>query len=152
MTDYTKFQLNPLDVGGNLYKNYNNDIKALSIVAPAKYFKLRKVISEKLINAAVGNLYLTVYHALTSGNQSDGTSPLTKDIADVEVFGEGGLQPSFPSQLANKKALEMVGKLEDEMEIILNTLLPLEMTKVASEIMSFGAKADIIGTVKPPAV
>ena len=102
--------------------------------------------------------YLTIYHALTSGNQSDGTSPLTKDIADVEIFGNGGLQPSFPSQLANKKALEMVAKLEDEMEIILNTLLPLEMTKVASEIMSFGAKADImgtktpVGTVKPPAV
>ena len=149
MADYTKFQLNPLDVGGNLYKAYNSDIKALSIVSPAKYFKLRKVISEKLINAAVGNLYLTIYHALTSGNQSDGTSPLTKDIADVEVFGQGGLQPSFPSQLANKKALEMVGKLEDEMEIILNTLLPLEMTKVASEIMSFGAKADIMGTKTP---
>ena len=129
------FELNTMDVLGSGFRNYLSEIRALSLTNPKAYFLLRKEISTKIVDVTVALIYKTIFCALTKGNDVTG-SPLST----TPLFGgdaADSLVPGYPSQKANIIAMRLAEILEQEMESILQTLLPLSFDNVASTSLSF---------------
>ena len=129
------FELNTLDVLGSGFRNYLSEIRALSLTNPKAYFLLRKEISTKIVDVPVALIYKTIFSALTKGNDAAGT-PLSRLIAYGGDDADS-LKPQYPSQKSNIIAMRLAEILEQEMEHILETLLPLSFDNVASTSLSF---------------
>ena len=128
------FELNTLDVLGSGFRNYLSEIRALSLTNPKSYFLLRKEISTKIVDIPVALIYKTIFCALTKGQEINGDA-----LASTPAYGAGTdcYVPQYPSQKANIIAMRLAEILEQEMEQILQTLLPLSFDNVASTSLSF---------------
>lgn len=128
------FELNTLDVLGSGFRNYLSEIRALSLTNPKSYFLLRKEISTKIVDIPVAMIYKTIFCALTKGQEINGDA-----LSSAPAYGAGTdcYFPQYPSQKANIIAMRLAEILEQEMEQILQTLLPLSFDNVASTFLSF---------------
>ena len=131
------FELNTLDVLGSGFRSYLSDIRALSLTNPKAYFLLRKEISTKIVDIPVSMIYKTIFLALTKGTDIDGGA-----LSDVTPYGKGRecYIPQFPSQKSNIIAMRLAQILEEEMEHVLSTLLPLSFDNVASTSLSLATR------------
>ena len=74
----TNFKVNTSDVLGFDYEAYIADVRAMALSNPSEYFKLRKIVMEKVRRDAVGSIYETFYNVLT--NQCQGKKRLPSFI------------------------------------------------------------------------
>ena len=133
------FQVNILDVLGLQFNEYLSKVKALSLTNPTNYSEIRIKVSTIIINNAMRDLYLTLFHALTSGNLKDGTSSLI-----VGSYGNGSpLIPSYPSQMASEYAISICRAMEIELRKIVELLFPSSYTNVANQVIAIGTKGEI---------
>ena len=131
------FELNTLDVLGSGFRTYLTDVRALSLTNPKGYFLLRKEISTKIVDIPVSLIYKTIFLALTKGTNVEGEA-----LSEVIPYGAGRecLIPQYPSQKANIIAMRLAEIMEQEMEHILETLMPLSFDNVASTSLSFATR------------
>ena len=131
------FELTTQDVLGSGFRSYLTDVRALSLTNPKAYFLLRKEISTKLVDVPVSMIYRTIFLALSAGTNVDGGA-----LSDVTPYGKGRecLVPQFPSQKANIVAMRLAQILEEELEQVLSTLLPLSFDNVASTSLSLATR------------
>ena len=133
------FQVNILDVLGLQFNEYLSKVKALSLTNPTKYSEIRIKVSTIIINNAMHDLYLTLFHALTSGNLKDGTSSLV-----VGSYGNGSsLIPSYPSQMASEYSISICRGMEIELRKIVELLFPSSYNNVANQVLAIGTKGQI---------
>ena len=133
------FQVNILDVLGLQFNEYLSKVKALSLTNPTKYSEIRIAVSTIIINNAMHDLYLTLFHALTGGNQNSGKSALIEN-----TYGLGSqLIPSYPSQMASEYAISICRAMEIELRKIVELLFPSSYTNVANQVIAIGTKGEI---------
>ena len=131
------FELSTQDVLGSGFRSYLTDVRALSLTDPKAYFVLRKDISKKIVDDPVSIIYKTIFLALTVGTDVDGEA---LSVATPYGKGRACLVPQFPSQKANIIAMRLAQILEEEMEQVLSTLLPLSFDNVASTSLSLATR------------
>lgn len=144
------FQVDVLNVLGLNFNDYLSKVKALSLTNPTKYSEIRIEVSSIIINNAMHDLYLTLFHALTKGNNKDGKSCLING-----KYGAGSdLVPSYPSQLSSKYSISISRAMEQELRKIVELLFPSAYTNVANEVISIGTKGSIVNSgstsIPPP--
>ena len=133
------FQVDVLNVLGLNFNEYLSKVKALSLTNPTKYSEIRIEVSSIIINNAMHDLYLTLFHALTKGNNKDGKSSLING-----KFGSGSeLIPSYPSQMSSEYAISICRAMEIELRKIVELLFPSSYTNVANQVISIGTKGEI---------
>ena len=85
------------------------------------------------------DLYLTLFHALTGGNNKNGTSALIE-----HTYGLGSpLIPSYPSQLSSEYLISICRAMEIELRKIVELLFPSSYTNVANQVIAIGTKGEI---------
>ena len=140
------FELNTLDVLGSQFRSYLTDIRALSLTSPKVYFALRKELSTKTVDVIVSQMYKTIFKALTKGtNCTD--DPLSTNTL---YGGTGGFIPGFPSQKANILAMRICEMLENELESVMQILMPLSFDNVASNSLSYSTLGSLTHGITTP--
>ena len=127
------FELNTMDVLGSQFRSYLTEIRALSLTNPKAYFTLRKELSTKTVDLIISDMYKTIFKALTKGTDAGGDP-----LSSTPPYGRSpGLVPGFPSQKANILAMRICEMLENELESVMQILMPLSFDNVASNSMSY---------------
>lgn len=143
------FQVDVLNVLRLNFNDYLSKVKALSLTNPTKYADIRIEVSSIIINNAMHDLYLTLFHALTKGNNKDGRSSLING-----KYGSGSdLIPSYPHQMASEYGISICRAMEIELRKIVELLFPTAYTNVANEVISIATKGEIAksgSTAIPP--
>ena len=127
------FELDTMDVLGSQFRSYLTEIRALSLTNPKGYFTLRKELSTKTVDLIISTMYKTIFKALTKGTDFEGVP-----LSTTPLYGRtGGFIPGFPSQKANILAMRICEMLENELESVMQILMPLSFDNVASNSMSY---------------
>ena len=138
MTDFTNFKVDTDDVLGFNYEAYIADVRALALSSPAEYFKLRKIVMEKVRRDAVGSIYTTFYNVLTQGQDKDGAY-----IIGFTLNGDNA-KPCYPSDkvslFAQKAAKHMTQFCNECVDII----LPDNFEKLAERKLNIKGQANTI--------
>ena len=138
MADYTNFKVSTDDVLGFNYEAYIADVRALALSNPSEYFRLRKVVMEKVRRDAVGSIYETFFNVLTAGEDKEGNP-----IDGFELNGDHA-RPCYPSDkvslFAQKAAKHMTQFCNECVDII----LPDDFEKLAERKLNIKGKANTI--------
>ena len=140
------FELNTLDVLGSQFRSYLTDIRTLSLTSPKLYFALRKELSTKIVDVVVSQMYKTIFKALTKGTDWEGDP-----LSTVTLYGgASGFVPGFPSQKANILAMRICEMLENELESVMQILMPLSFDNVASNSLSYSTLGSLTHGASTP--
>lgn len=131
-----KFRLNTEDVLGFAFQEYLSSIRGMAISEPARYYKLRAQVMKQIKRDAVGALYKTIFNALTEGTDKDGTP--------IGELGRGPLIPMFPSQKTNDLAIRIASILGEELNKVVDIILPDEFETIASKKLAIKGAASSI--------
>ena len=144
MAETANFRLDTNDVLGFDYSSYVDEMRALAISEPAKYFKLRKEILEKVRRDAVGDVYTTLFNVLSAGKDKAG-APIGA------TFGRGVYIPKYPSNKINDFAITVASDMADHINRAIDIILPDSFEKLAGDkLMIKGAGSRIGAQVVAP--
>ena len=130
--DTQKFALDPNQALGLDYQMYLSSIRALSISKPAQYYSLRRTVLEKVKKEAVSGLYKSFFNILVGGVDQAGTP-----IGDSNnKLGAGELVPNYPAQKVNDIAIEVAGILCEELNKVIDLILPDDLTAIMDKKMN----------------
>ena len=126
MTDFkgSNFKVDTSDYLGFKYEQYRDDLYALALAKPSEYFKLRKVVIDKVKTQAIGNIYKSFYNILSQGTDA-GDQPII-------IIDEKPVAPSFPAQEVSKMALKAARTLDDILNEVINVILPSDFKQLAN--------------------
>lgn len=115
MADATQnFRLNIRDYSHVAHQIYKENLNELRINNAAKYSRYRKVSLESLTGQILDEMYTTIFNYMTEGRFRDGN-----------LFENDPLyRPSYPSQLASARALEVSKLVAEQMASIVNEIIP----------------------------
>ena len=129
----TNFRIDSSNILGFDYEAYIADVRALALSNPAEYFKLRKIVMEKVRRDAVGSIYTTFFNVLTAGT----------DVNDDAISGFD-YKPCYPSDkvslFAQKAAKHMTQFCNECVDII----LPDNFEKLAERKLNIKGQANTI--------
>jgi hypothetical protein len=130
--DTQKFALDPNQALGLDYQMYLSSIRALSISKPAQYYSLRRVVLEKVKKEAVSGLYKSFFNILVGGVDQAGNP-----IGDAtNKLGAGEFIPNYPAQKVNDIDIEVAGILCEELNKVIDLILPDDLTTIMDKKMS----------------
>ena len=120
---FAQFKISPNEFLGNDYSTYRQNAFGLSVGSPAVYMELRKSVIENLKKKAIGNLYETIYNAMSAGTDAGGD--------DLGVLAAGLGAPKIPPNEINNLALSCAKTLSEYLDQVCEKLLPLSFKSVA---------------------
>jgi hypothetical protein len=144
MTDANtdKFRLNTDNVLGFGYQEYLSSIRGLAISQPGEYYKLRSALMKTIKRDAVGALYRSIFNALSLGKDAD-EQVIQADEGSI-VLGRGVYIPQYPSQKVNDLAIRIAGVLGEELNKVVDLLMPDEFESIASKKLQVKGAANAI--------
>ena len=125
-----KFELDTDDVLGFAFQEYLSSIRGLAISSPAEYYKLRAQLMKTIKRDAVGALYKSIFNALSLGCDVNG-NPIS--AGGSTSLGRGTLVPQFPSQKVNDLAIRVASVLGEELNKVVDILMPDEFENIAAK-------------------
>ena len=128
-----KFFLETSNVLGFEYESYVQDLTSLALSDPSKYFALRKTVIQSVKYEAVKDLYATIFSIMSEGSDTKGNN-----IMDSRM-------PKYPSQKINDISMRLASMLSDELNEILEIILPSSFDKLSSKSLTLKGKASILG-------
>jgi hypothetical protein len=129
MADDDKFRLNTDNVLGFGYQEYLSSIRGLAISQPGEYYKLRSELMKTIKRDAVGALYTSIFNALSLGRDAK-----ENNIGRGSVqLGRGEYVPQYPSQKVNDLAIRIASVLGEELNKVVDLLMPDEFESIASK-------------------
>ena len=126
------FKLDTADYLSIEYSAFRDDMLELALSKPSEYFKLRRIVLDKVKKDAVENMYTTYYNLLSAGTDASGSK-----IAD-------GFVPRYPKQLVNQFALGAAKTVDKIAEEAIELLLPRNYKDIANERTSTKGKSSMI--------
>ena len=114
------FEVNTSDCLGFQYEEYLNNVMAIAMSTPAKYYQMRADTLKELKQIVVNQVYETYYKLITTG-KVNGKDPL------------GGLIPHYPQQKAPQFALQASKTINEILNSALDIILPpnhLDLAKI----------------------
>ena len=126
-----KFQLDTDDVLGFGYQEYLSSVRGLAISNPGEYYKLRSELMKTIKRDAVGALYKSIFNALSLGKDVNGRTIQSPDGSTV--LGRAPFVPQFPSQKTNDVAIRIASVLGEELNKVVDLLMPDEFESIASK-------------------
>lgn len=127
-----KFFLETSNVLGFEYESYVQDLTSLALSDPSKYFALRKTVIQSVKYEAVKDLYATIFSIMSEGSDTKGNN-----IMDSRT-------PKYPSQKINDISMRLASMLSDELNEILEIILPSSFDKLSSKSLTLKGKASIL--------
>lgn len=127
-----KFFLETSNVLGFEYESYVQDLTSLALSDPSKYFALRKTVIQSVKYEAVKDLYATIFSIMSEGSDTKGNN-----IMDSRM-------PKYPSQKINDISMRLASMLSDELNEILEIILPSSFDKLSSKSLTLKGKASIL--------
>ena len=131
MSSSNKFELNTDDVLGYAFQEYISSIRGLAISNPKEYYALRSEVMRTIKRQAVGNLYKSIFNALSLGCDVNGQTIQAPNGSIT--LGRGVYIPQYPSQKVNDMAIRIASVLGEELNKIIDLLLPDEFESIASK-------------------
>ena len=126
------FKLDTADYLSIEYNAFRDEMLELALSKPSEYFKLRRIVLDKVKKDAVENKYTTYYNLLSAGTDAGGSK-----IAD-------GFVPRYPKQLVNQFALGAAKTVDKIAEEAIELLLPRNYKDIANERTSTKGKSSMI--------
>lgn len=115
------FQVDTSNYMGFQYEEYLNELQALAMSQPSKYYEMRKSVLKLLKQKVVSDVYKEYYGLLTTGNVGNG-NPILDTLK---------ISPNFPNQEASKFALESAKTINQILDKCLDLILPNNHLDVA---------------------
>jgi hypothetical protein len=137
-----KFRLNTDNVLGFGYQEYLSSIRGLAISSPGEYYKLRSELMKTIKRDAVGALYTSIFNALSLG--LDAKEHTIQADKGAIVLGEEPYIPQYPSQKVNDLAIRIASVLGEELNKVVDLLMPDEFESIAAKKLQIKGAASAI--------
>jgi hypothetical protein len=126
------FEIDTGDYLGIKYESFKDDMLALALAEPSEYFKLRKVVLEKVKQDAVEDQFKIYYNLLTLGKKKGGGDLI---IGDVGLKGTtvAKFVPNYPKQLTSQFALGAAKTIDRIAEEAVEILLPKDYKSISQD-------------------
>jgi hypothetical protein len=135
--DDFNFKIGPSNYLGTEHAAFKTDMMQLALSSPSEYFKLRKVVLNRVKATAVNRQYAIYYYLLTSGNitKLDGTDS-GESLAESAGLQDDTVKmwaPNLPKQEVNDFALKAAKTIDAIAEEAIELLLPMNYKKIAED-------------------
>ena len=135
-----KFLLDTDDVLGFAYSEFLSAIRGLAISHPGEYYTLRSNLMKTIKRDAVGMLYKSIFNALSLGCDKD-RNPINGTNYSL---GRAPYVPQYPSQKVNDIAIRVASILGEELNKVVDLLMPDEFESIASKKLQIKGAANAI--------
>ena len=112
------FEVDTSDYMGFKYEEYLNELMAIAMSEPKKYYKMRAETLRALKQGIITQIYTTYYNLLTTGKVGL--------LAPLE-----GLEPCYPQQKASQFSLAASKTINEILNSALDIILPANHLDVA---------------------
>ena len=113
----------------------------MAISHPGDYYKLRSELMLNLKRQIVTDMYTKIYDVLSKG--TIGTDCATADHGGFRI-GQAPLIPCYPSQKINDFSISVASLLGDELNKVIDILLPESFDKIAASKLTINGRSDTI--------
>ena len=125
----SNFKIDTGDYLGHKYAAFKDSMLAMALAEPSKYFEMRKLVLERVKQAAVEQQFNIYYMLLTKGQ-----TPAKENILADKDFGAIFI-PCYPAQLTSEFALGAAKTIDKIAEEAVEILLPRDYKSLASDRM-----------------
>ena len=112
------FEVDTSDYMGFRYEEYLNELMAIAMSEPKKYYKMRSETLKELKQGIITQVYNTYYKLLTTGK-----------VGTVDTLE--GLEPCYPQQKASQFSLAASKTINEILNSALDIILPANHLDVA---------------------
>ena len=112
------FEVDTSDYMGFKYEEYLNELMAIAMSEPKKYYKMRSETLKELKQGIITQVYNTYYKLLTTGK-----------VGPVDTLE--GLEPCYPQQKASQFSLAASKTINEILNSALDIILPANHLDVA---------------------
>ena len=98
------FKIDTGDYLGIKFESFKDEMLALALTEPSEYFRLRKVVLQKVKQQAVEDQFRIYYNLLTAGKDKGGGDIIPRDAGLSEETARK-FAPNYPKQLTSQFAL-----------------------------------------------
>lgn len=123
----SNFRIDTGDYLGIKHASFKDDMLAMALAEPSKYFAMRKLVLEKVKAEAVAQQFNIYYNLLTKG-----TNASKQSILQGTPF-EDMFVPCYPAQLTSEFALGAAKTIDKIAEEAVDILLPKDYKSLASD-------------------
>ena len=120
MADYQNFKVKPSDYLGFEYEDFNNQMYALAMADPKKYFDIRNAVVKKIRDSTVEKWFEVFYAALTEGKDADG-NVLHPDLP----------APKYPAQEVSRLCIGIGKTVQQISNDICDKIIPAKFEEIA---------------------
>jgi hypothetical protein len=126
------FEIDTGDYLGIKYESFKDEMLALALAEPSEYFKLRKVVLEKVKQDAVEDQFKIYYNLLTLGAKKGGGQIIPGD-AGLKESTVRKFIPNYPKQLTSQFALGAAKTIDKIAEEAVEILLPKDYKSISQD-------------------
>ena len=116
----------------------------LALTNPSEFYELRERVMENTINAAIGDLYETLYSVMTTGKKKDGTSAASPAAKSALFI------PNVPKQEVGDFCLRAATTMEGIVRRCVDEILPPNIIEVAKSRIASKTSSNGINTLQVP--
>ena len=120
-----QFKVDVQDYLSIKHNTYKEKMLQLALTNPSEFYELREKVMENTINAAIGDLYETLYTVMTTGKKKDGSSA-AGTAAKANLF-----VPNVPKQEVGDFCLRAATTMEGIVRKCVDEILPPNIIEVA---------------------
>jgi hypothetical protein len=120
-----QFKVDVQDYLSIKHNTFKEKMLQLALTNPSEFYEIREKVMESTINAAIGDLYETLYRVMTTGKKSDGTSAAAP-AAKASLF-----VPNVPKQEVGDFCLRAATTMEGIVRRCVDEILPPNIIEVA---------------------
>jgi hypothetical protein len=120
------FKVEPSNYLGHDFQCYCNEVYALALSHPEKYFEMRKNVLNKLKKDEMIKVYDLFYDLLVDGTITTGVGINATTSNVVNDF-----KPSYPKQKVAQIALSASSTLENILNEVIEIILPIDFKNIA---------------------
>jgi len=126
------FKIDTGDYLGIKYESFKDEMLALALAEPSEYFRLRKVVLQKVKQQAVEDQFRIYYNLLTAGKDKGGGDIIPRD-AGLRDETAAKFQPNYPKQLTSQFALGAAKTIDKIAEEAVEILLPKDYKSISQD-------------------
>ena len=126
------FKIDTGDYLGIKYESFKDEMLALALAEPSEYFRLRKVVLQKVKQQAVEDQFRIYYNLLTAGKDKGGGDIIPRDAGLSEETARK-FAPNYPKQLTSQFALGAAKTIDKIAEEAVEILLPKDYKSISQD-------------------
>ena len=121
-----QFKVDVQDYLSIKHNTFKEKMLQLALTNPSEFYELREKVMVTIVNEAIGDLYETLYNAMTTGTKKDGTTSVATGAAKANLF-----KPNVPKQEVGDFCLRAATTMENIVRKMVDEVLPPNIIEVA---------------------